>query len=124
MGVGECAGEVVSLTEFGLASSERQVFEAQVELDSQEFAKASQTAFQAMLGAAKALVLVYNIDVVNEEDQIVDEFRRRFYDTELFHDPYAGAKFANYLFHAANGGRADSQPGGRTPPHRGSPAFH
>ena len=110
MGVGECAGEVVSLTEFGLASSERQVFEAQVELDNQDFAKASQTAFQAMLEAAKALVQVYNIDVLNEEEQIVDEFRRRFFDTELFHDPYAGAKFANYLFHAANGGRADSSP--------------
>ena len=110
MGVGECAGEVVSLTEFGLASSERQVFEAQVDLDNQDFAKASQTAFQAMLEAAKALVQVYNIDVINSEDQIVEEFRRRFYDTELFHDPYAGAKFANYLFHAANGGRADTSP--------------
>ena len=110
MGVGECAGEVVSLTEFGLASSERQVFEAQVDLDNQDFAKASQTAFQAMLEAAKALVQVYNIDVINDADQIVDEFRRRFYDTELFHDPYAGAKFANYLFHAANGGRADTSP--------------
>jgi sulfite reductase (ferredoxin) len=110
MGVGECAGEVVSLTEFGLASSERQVFEAQVELDNRDFAKASHTAFQAMLEAAKALVQVYNIDVVHDADQIVDEFRRRFYDTELFHDPYAGAKFANYLFHAANGGRADTSP--------------
>ncbi len=28
MGIGECAGEVVSLTEFGLAGSERKVFEA------------------------------------------------------------------------------------------------
>ena len=110
MGVGECAGEVVSLTEFGLASSERQVFEAQVELDNRDFVKASQTAFQAMLEAAKALIQVYNIDVINEADQIVEEFRRRFYDTELFHDPYAGAKFANYLFHAANGGRADTSP--------------
>ena len=110
MGVGECAGEVVSLTEFGLASSERQVFEAQVELDNRDFAKASQTAFQAMLEAAKALIQVYNIDVINDADQIVEEFRRRFYDTELFHDPYAGAKFANYLFHAANGGRADTSP--------------
>ena len=110
MGVGECAGEVVSLTEFGLANSERQVFEAQVELDNRDFAKASQTAFQAMLEAAKALVQVYNIDVINDADQIVAEFRRRFYDTELFHDPYAGAKFANYLFHAANGGRADTSP--------------
>ena len=110
MGIGECAGEVVSLTEFGLASSERQVFEAQVELDNRDFAKASQTAFQAMLEAAKALIQVYNIDVINDADQIVEEFRRRFYDTELFHDPYAGAKFANYLFHAANGGRADTSP--------------
>ena len=110
MGIGECAGEVVSLTEFGLASSERQVFEAQVELDGQDFAKASQTAFQAMLEAAKALVKVYNIDVLSDEDQIVDEFRRRFYDTELFHDPYAGGKFANYLFHAANGGGLDVSP--------------
>ena len=110
MGVGECAGEVVSLTEFGLSNSERQVFEAQVELDNRDFVKASQTAFQAMLEAAKALVQVYNIDVINSEDQIVEEFRRRFYDTELFHDPYAGAKFANYLFHAANGGRADTSP--------------
>ena len=110
MGVGECAGEVVSLTEFGLASSERQVFEAQVDLDNRDFDKASQTAFQAMLEAAKALIQVYNIDVINDADQIVEEFRRRFYDTELFHDPYAGAKFANYLFHAANGGRTDTSP--------------
>ena len=110
MGVGECAGEVVSLTEFGLASSERQVFEAQVDLDNRDFDKASQTAFQAMLEAAKALIQVYNIDVINDTDQIIEEFRRRFYDTELFHDPYAGAKFANYLFHAANGGRADTSP--------------
>ncbi len=110
MGVGECAGEVVSLTEFGLASSERQVFEAQVDLDNRDFAKASKTAFQAMLEAAKALIQVYDIDVVNDADRIVEEFRRRFYDTELFHDPYAGAKFANYLFHAANGGRADTSP--------------
>ena len=110
MGVGECAGEVVSLTEFGLASSERQVFEAQVDLDNRDFPKASQTAFQAMLEAAKALIQVYNIDVINDADQIVEEFRRRFYDTELFHDPYAGPKFANYLFHAANGGRADTSP--------------
>ena len=33
-------------------------------------------------------------------DRIVDEFRTRFYDTELFFDPFAGGKFANYLFNA------------------------
>ena len=33
MGVGECAGEVVSLTEFDLAAAEAQVFEAQLKLE-------------------------------------------------------------------------------------------
>jgi sulfite reductase (ferredoxin) len=28
----------------------------------------------------------------------VNEFRTRFYDTQLFHDPFAGGKFAQYLF--------------------------
>ena len=50
-----------------------------------------------MLEAAKALVKVQNIDVTDEPDHIVREFRSRFHNTALFHDPYAGAKFANYL---------------------------
>ena len=29
---------------------------------------------------------------------VVEEFRERFYDTELFYDKYAGGKFAHYLF--------------------------
>jgi sulfite reductase (ferredoxin) len=31
----------------------------------------------------------------------VEEFRELFYDTELFFDPFAGAKFAHYLFQAS-----------------------
>jgi sulfite reductase (ferredoxin) len=100
MGVGECAGEVVSLTEFGLAASERQVFEAQLHLDQGDHAQAWQLAYSAMLQAAKALILRYNIDIVDEAQQIVDEFRQRFYETELFFDPFAGPKFAHYFFHA------------------------
>jgi sulfite reductase (ferredoxin) len=30
----------------------------------------------------------------------VDAFRREFYDTELFFDPFAGGKFAQFLFRA------------------------
>jgi sulfite reductase (ferredoxin) len=109
MGVGECAGEVVSLTQFGLAASERQVFEAQVYLDHGEYAKAGQTAYTAMLQAAKALIQTRSVDITDEPEQIVQEFRWRFYDTQLFHDPFAGAKFAHYLFHAhANGLAAPS----------------
>jgi sulfite reductase (ferredoxin) len=100
MGIGECAGEVVSLTQFGLAASERQAFEAQLHLDEGYYAKAGQMAYEAMLQATKALIQTVNIDVSEEPDKIVAEFRQRFYDTELFYDPFAGPKFAQYLFHA------------------------
>lgn len=100
MGVGECAGEVVSLTEFGLAASERQVFEAQLHLEQGAYDKAWHSAYEAMLQAARALIVRYNIDITDEPDRIVQEFTQRFYDTALFHDPFAGPKFAHYLFHA------------------------
>ena len=99
MGIGECAGEVVSLTEFGLSASERQVFEAQIELDRGDTKAAGETAFRAMLQAAKALIQTRNIDIAEDPDRIVEAFKMYFYDTELFFDPYAGAKFANYLLH-------------------------
>ena len=44
MGVGECAGEVVSLTEFDLASAEAQIFEAQLRLEEADPAQANQLA--------------------------------------------------------------------------------
>jgi sulfite reductase (ferredoxin) len=97
MGIGECAGEVVSLTEFGLSASERQVFEAQIELDRGDVKAAGETAFSAMLQAAKALIQTRNIDIADDADRIVEEFKLYFYDTELFFDPYAGPKFAHYL---------------------------
>ena len=34
----------------------------------------------------------------DDDDAIVNEFRARFYDTQKFFDPFAGGKFANYLF--------------------------
>ncbi len=104
MGIGECAGEVVSMTQFGLAASERQVFEAQLFLENGESAKAAQTAYAAMLQAAKALIQVQFIDVKEDSEYLVAEFRQRFYDTQLFYDPFAGPTFALYLFHAHDEG--------------------
>ena len=98
MGVGECAGEVVSQVQFGLSDSEREVFQAQVSLDEGDTSKAAALAYRAMLHAARALVRDQYIDVADEPDAIVSEFRSRFHDTKLFHDPFAGAKFANFLF--------------------------
>lgn len=100
MGVGECAGEVVSPAQFTLAASERELFEAQIYFDSGDFKKAVLTAYSAMVQAAQALVKTQIYDVSNEEESILSEFRQRFCDTELFYDKYAGSKFADYLFKA------------------------
>ena len=53
-----------------------------------------------MLNAARALVKAENPYVSDDPDQIVSEFRERYYDTKLFFDPFAGGKFAGYLFSA------------------------
>ena len=110
MGIGECAGEVVSSIEFGLADAEREAFEAQVAFDAKDYRKADGQAYQAMLDTAAALIKLQWQDVPNDTDVIVGEFRRRFYDTELFFDKYARGKFAQYLFarHARQGTEPDA----------------
>jgi sulfite reductase (ferredoxin) len=100
MGVGECAGEVVSSVEFGLAAAERELFEAQLAHESGQAEAAGEKAYRAMLQAAKALVELEYSDVTNDPEQIVSEFRTRYFDTQKFFDPFAGGKFANYLFDA------------------------
>ena len=108
MGVGECAGEVVSLTEFDLAAAEAQVFEAQLRLEEQTPVEADQLAYRAMLLAAKGLIKTEFIDISDDPDTIVREFRTRFFDTKLFFDKYAGGKFAMYLFRRHESGEVDS----------------
>lgn len=98
IGIGECAGEVVSSIEFDLAAAEREVFEAQLLLERGEAQKAGQTAYASMVHAAKALIKTEHWDIRDEPEEIVLEFRKRFYDTEKFFDPFAGGKFAQYLF--------------------------
>src|SRR5262249_50298595 len=98
LGVGECAGEVVPFVEFGLAESERQVFEAQLSLDHKEAHKAAELAYGAMIEAAKALTRSVNMNLKDDADSVVEEFRVRLCDTKLFNDPFAGDKFANFLF--------------------------
>ena len=74
MGIGECAGEVVSLVEFDLADAEREVFEAQLLLEAGDYQQAEARAYQAMLQAAKALVRTQFLDVGDDPDRIVEEF--------------------------------------------------
>ncbi|MBI4551697.1 MAG: nitrite/sulfite reductase [Candidatus Latescibacteria bacterium] len=98
MGVGECAGEVVSQVEFGLAAAEREVFEAQVLLDRGDAQQAGHQAYVSMIHAAQALLRTKMAEITNDPDRIVNDFRTHFYDTERFFDPFAGGKFAQYLF--------------------------
>jgi sulfite reductase (ferredoxin) len=100
IGKGECAGEVVSAYEFGMTEVERILFGAQTLLEAQNVQQAGEDAYTAMLKAAKALVLIQYDDVSSDPDEIVEEFQERYYDTEIFFDPFAGGKFANYLFAA------------------------
>ena len=100
LGMGECAGEVISSFDFDLAAAEREVFEAQVAFDNDETARAGNLAYQSMLRAAKALVKIELPDVTDGPERIVQEFRTRFYDTQRFFDPFSGGKFAQYFFAA------------------------
>ncbi|MBL7684602.1 MAG: nitrite/sulfite reductase, partial [Deltaproteobacteria bacterium] len=100
IGVGECAGEVVSSVEFDLTAAEREVFEAQVLLEKGEVQKAGEMAYQSMLRAARGLVRHTFFDVSEDSNTIVNEFKTRYFDTQIFYDPFAGGKFAQYFFSA------------------------
>src|SRR5258705_1344288 len=100
MGIGECAGEVVSAVEFDLGAAERELFEAQVKWDSGQVEQAGATAYHSMLRAAKALVKLESPNVTDDPREIVGEFRTRYYDTQKFFDPFAGGEIPNFLFFA------------------------
>jgi sulfite reductase (ferredoxin) len=109
LGVGECAGEVVSFTQFGLAASEREVFEAQLLLDEGKVNEAAERAYSAMLQAARSLARQKNPNVGEDPAEVVSEFKTHCVDTKEFWDPFAGAKFAQYLFRVHAEGTAKSQ---------------
>ena len=50
-----------------------------------------------MLRGATALLHAEFQDVPREPDEIVSEFKKHFYDTQLFFDRFAKGKFGKYL---------------------------
>jgi sulfite reductase (ferredoxin) len=98
IGIGECAGEVVSLFSIEISQAESEHFESLVALDDGDFEKADASAYRSMLMSARALVRTLYPNVGQDPQRIVDEFRTRFYDTEIFFDKYAKGKFAQYFF--------------------------
>ncbi len=97
LGIGECAGEVVSTTQFDLSDAEREVFEAQLKLERGEWFEADRLAYKSMITAAKALVKTEYYDVPDDADTIIREFKTRLFDTGLFSDRFAREKFGRYL---------------------------
>src|SRR5262245_34032442 len=97
LGVGECAGEVVSLFGIEVVKAEAQAFDAQIALDEGDPETAEELAYAAMLSAARALVRTEYIDVTQKPDDIVAEWKKRFFDTERFFDRFAKGTFGRYL---------------------------
>ena len=78
----------------------RKTLFAQLAFENGQIDQAGKTAYHSMLHAAKALVKISNQNISDDPDRIVSEFRTLYYDTQKFFDPFAGGKFANYLFDA------------------------
>src|SRR5690606_25553616 len=111
IGVGECAGEVVSLFSIEIARADSEHYDALVARDEGDYQLADQRAYNSMLLAARALIRTQYPNVSTQPDDIVREFRTRFYDTKLFFDKYTGGKFAQYFFnrHENSPTRLDKQ---------------
>ena len=102
IGVGECAGEVVSLTQFSLATAESKVFDASLIVDDagrsdSDVSDAARLAYAAMVTAAQGLIKTRNPDVKPDADVVFDTFKTQFIDTSLFLDRFVGASQWQYF---------------------------
>jgi uncharacterized protein (UPF0332 family) len=91
-----------------LAAAEREVFESQILLEQGEATKAADRAYRAMLTAARGLTREKVPDIGDSPEEIVECFKRELVETKLFFDPFAGAKFAQYLYKAHREAGAES----------------
>src|SRR5690606_22594114 len=76
IGVGECAGEVISPSQFALAEGERLVFEAQLLLDEQDATGAAERALSAMVQAARAVCLPLQPWMADDAKTVGESFDR------------------------------------------------
>jgi len=95
IGVGECAGEVISLTQFDLASAESKAFDATITVDdptatAAEIQEASLQAYAAIVQAAQGLLKHKNPDQKGDPETVYADFKRQFVDTGAFFERYVG----------------------------------
>ena len=102
LGVGECAGEVISPLEFGLAASEQKIFEAQLALEAEHLDDASGKARAAMLEAARGMIRhAAPLIRVGDDASVIAAFRKHVQESDRF----AGvqSRFAFQLLRPADG---------------------
>lgn len=104
-GIGECAGEVVTLTDFGLKAADRELFDAQLKFEkSGDLAAVGPMAYRAMVLAAQGLLKIKHPYIGEDPVEVMETFTKDFHDTGLFNDPFAGPKFYQY-YHQAHAHR-------------------
>ncbi len=102
IGMGECAGEVISALQFELGAAERMNFEAQLAHEAGKYAEADRLAYDSMLQAAHGLIHEQWLDCPRDPATIVSEFRTRF--AGVFQPQLAG-----YFFKRAEGAPATTK---------------
>lgn len=106
IGIGECAGEVISPSQFAFAESERLVFEAQLGLDEKKPDQAAANALSAMLSAARAVCLEQVPSLSDDPEAIAACFDERLGQTGLFDAASPGGRFSRHFVRAR---RADTR---------------
>lgn len=101
IGVGECAGEVISPAEFAFAESERLVFEAQLALDEGQPANAEAGARLAMHHAARAACLSLEPNLPDDAELVHSTFERLLGSTGEFDAASPGGRFSRYFVNAS-----------------------
>lgn len=102
IGIGECAGEVVSLFSMEIAKAESAHLDALIALDAGDYEEADERAYQSMLLAARALLRAQSVELRNDADSVVDVFRVRFFSEANIFDTNAKSKFGHYLLSRHN----------------------
>lgn len=100
IGVGECAGEVISPSQFAFAESERLIFEAHVALDEAAAELAASRALAAMVHAARAVCLPLVPSLPDAADAVGASFDRLLGETGEFDAASPGGRFSRHFVSA------------------------
>lgn len=100
IGVGECAGEVISPSQFAFAESERLVFDAQLRLDDGDALGGQQRALAAMTAAARAVCLALDPSLGEEMNEVGAFFDSKLGQTGKFDAASPGGRFSRHFVKA------------------------